>query len=118
MAGTVTRLSTVPFNEPGENPVNVAGYIAARALAGGVAESITIPSGGVYVRIAATDNIFYLVSSSGGSATVPADTDDGTACELLKVNGKAEWRLVPAGATTLSVISSGTPIVTASFYGV
>lgn len=111
----VSRLSTIPFNIPGLNPVNVPGYVAARLLGASTAESITIPSGGVYVRLAGTSDFFYSFSTT---ATVPGDTDDGTACELIKGNGGAEWRLVPNGATALSVISSGTPIVTASFYGV
>lgn len=113
MTAAVNRLSTVPLNEPGDNPRNVPGYVAARSLGAATAESITVPSGAAYVRLAGTDNFFY---SFTGTATVPGDVDDGTACELIKQQGEAEWLAVPSGATALSVISSGTPIVTASFY--
>ncbi len=113
MTASVNRLSTIPFNSPGDNPVNVSGYISARALGAGVAESITIPAGAAYVRIAATADLYY---SFAAAATVPVDTDDGSACELLKVNGNAEYRYIPPGSTALSVISVGASIVTASFY--
>lgn len=116
------RLSTVPFNTPGENPRNVPTYISARALGAAVAESITIPqgsasaaaaAGAAHVRIAANADIYY---SFATIATVPVDTDDGSACELLKAQSDAEWLIIPAGATVLSVICAGAAIVTASFY--
>lgn len=113
MPATPDRLSTVPFNEPGDNPRAVPAYVSSRLLAATTAESITIPPGSAYVRVAATDNIYY---SFTGVATVPGDIDDGTACELLKSQSNVDWLIVPSGATALSVISAGTPIVTASFY--
>lgn len=111
--GTPQHLGAVDVDEPGDNPRTEPGYVSARSLGAGVAESITIPPQAAYVRVAATADIFYKWAAG---ATVPGDVDDGTACELLKVNGEAEWLIIPAGATVLSVISSGTPIVTASFY--
>lgn len=114
MPGTVNRLSTVPFNMPGQNPVSACTYVSSKLLAAATAESITIPAGAVYVRIVATADIYYSFSTT---ATVPGDVDDGSACELLKTSGDPEWRLVPSGASALSVISATTPIVTASFYG-
>ncbi|MES2671604.1 MAG: hypothetical protein V4673_14470 [Pseudomonadota bacterium] len=111
--GTPTRLTTVPFNQPGENPHAPAAYVSSKLLAAATAESITIPAGVNIVRIAATADIFY---SFSGTATVPGDVDDGTACELIKTQCDPEWRMIPAGATALSVISAGTPIVTASFF--
>lgn len=115
MPAAVGRLTTVPFNEPGANPVDVPGYVSSRLLAANTAESITIPAGGVYVRLAGTADFYY---SFINNAVVPGDIDDGSACELIKGQGDAEWRKVPPGATALSVISAGTPILTASFYGV
>ena len=109
----VTRLSTVPFNTPGQNPRNVPGYVSSRLLGAAAAEAIAIPAGAHYVRIATTVDLFYSFSTT---ATVAGDTDDGSACELIKSAGPAEWLIIPAGATALSIISSGTPIVTASFY--
>lgn len=106
-------LSTVPFNEPGKNPFAVSGYTSSRLLAASTHEEITIPAKALYVRIAATDDIYY---SFTGNAAVPTDIDDGSACELINKYSGGEWRMVPPGATALSVISAGTPIVTASFY--
>ncbi len=77
--------------------------------------SFTIPAGAAYVRLAATADIYY---SFSGNAAVPGDVDDGSACELIKQQGGAEFLIIPPGATALSVISAGTPIVTASFYTV
>lgn len=107
------HLGAVDVDVPGDNPRNIPGYVSARLLAAATAESFTIPATALYVRVAATADIFY---SFTGVATVPGDVDDGTACELIKVNSDPEWLIVPPGATALSVISSGTPIVTASFY--
>lgn len=111
--GTPNHLGSIDVDVPGDNPRTLPGYVSARLLGAGVAESITIPAGVLYVRIAATADIFY---NFGGAATVPGDVDDGTACELIKVNSDAEYLIIPPGATALSVISSGTPIVTAGFY--
>lgn len=118
MTATPNRLTAVSLKEPGINPRNVPAYVAARALAANTAESITVPSVAApntiaYVRIAATADLYY---SFAGVATVPGDTDDGSACELLKLNGGAEYLMIPPGASALSVISAGTPVVTASFY--
>jgi hypothetical protein len=113
MTATPGLLTTVPFNEPGTNPVDPPAYVSARVLAANTAESITIPAHGNFVRLAGNADFYY---SFSGTATVPVDSDDGTACEMIKQQGDAEWRKVPAGATALSVIAAGTAIVTASFY--
>jgi hypothetical protein len=123
MTNVPNRLTAVDFNEPGGNPVDPPAYVSARVLAANTAENITIPAGvsaagaalGIasYVRLAGNADFYY---SFAGAASVPVDTDDGTACELIKVQCDAEWRKVPPGATVLSVISAGVCIVTASFY--
>lgn len=115
MAAALNRLTTVPFNDPGANPVDPPTYVSARVLAANTAESITVPAGAVYVRLAANADLYY---SFAAAAVVPVDTDDGTSNELLKQQGDAEYRKVPSVATTLSVISAGVAIVTASFYSV
>lgn len=113
MPVTPNRLTTLPFNEPGSNPVDVPSYVSARQLAANTAESITVPTGAAFVRLVGTGDFFY---SFSGTAAVPGDVDDGSACELIKAQGDPEWRKVPNGATTLSVVAASTPIVTASFY--
>lgn len=107
------NLAVTPVDSPGENPRSAPTYVCARLLAANTHEEITVPAKAAYVRLAATDNIYYIF---GANAAVPGDIDDGSACELLKTQGDAEYLIIPPGATSLSVISAGTPIVTASFY--
>lgn len=110
---TPSGLAVVPFNQPGENPHAPSSYVSSRLLAANTAESITIPANAKYVRLAATADVFV---NFAGTAVVPGDVDDGTAAELVKSQCGPDWRVIPAAATAISVISSGTPIVTASFF--
>ena len=82
-------------------------YVCARVLAAGVAESVTVPTGARYAVFSSTGDFYARFT---GTATVPVDTDDGTASEL-----NPGIRDV-SGLTTLSVISAGTPTVTVAFY--
>lgn len=113
MPNTPNRLSQLDMREPGANPYNAPSYVSARALAANTAESIAIPTGANMVRLAGNVDFYY---SFSGAAAVPVDTDDGTASEMIKVNSNPEWRLIPTGATALSVIAAGIGIVSASFY--
>ncbi len=90
-----------------------SGYILARLLGVATAESFTVPTNGRYVRLAGTTDFHY---STTTTATVPGDTTDGTACELVKANGPPEWRYI-GGVTTISVISAAACTLTASFFG-
>lgn len=85
-------------------------YVNARALAAGVAESISVPSGANMVFLNTTAHTYV---NMGGTAAVPTDLDDGSASALLSDGGQAYYL---DGVTTISVISAGTPIVTATFY--
>jgi|GEM_PF-2784273 len=109
-------LSVVPLNEPDENPTNPPAYVSARALGANSAETITVPAGARFVRLAGNAD-FYVAYGAGVTAVVPVDTDDGSSNELIKNNGGgAVWRSVQ-GLTALSVISAASAsIVTASFY--
>lgn len=103
-------LSDAALNFPSADGVN------ALSLAANVAETLTIPAGAVIVRLAATDNVFI---KSNAVATVPGDTTDGSASELLKLQGGSEtWRQL-SGVTSIGVITNaaGGAILTASFYG-
>lgn len=118
VADNISPLETLPFTvnmTPRRPPA--ADSVLSRLLGAAAAESITIPGAGAtkakYVRLAATDNIFVSWTTT---ATVPGDVTDGTACELIKSNADCEWFYIPPACTAISVISSGTPIVTASFY--
>lgn len=115
MAGTVTRIAPLNF-ELTDQPVNPAGYVNALALAANVAENMATPDTKAYlVRIAGTADIYIGWTAT---ATVPGDTTDGSASELVKVNGGSEtWRMV-TGIASFSVITAaaGGAVVTASFY--
>lgn len=111
MPAAPDSLSILPIGGA-QNPFAPSAYVLARALGVATAEDITVPTGGAYVRLAGTGDFYY---STTTTATVPGDTTDGTACELVKVIGPAEWRYV-AGVTAISVISPGACVLTASFW--
>jgi hypothetical protein len=95
---------------PGPDSVN------ARVLAAATPENINVPAtdprAANFVRLCATGDIYYSVN---GAAAVPAaDVTDGTASELLPA-GQELWLYIK-GVANISVISAGTPIVTATFY--
>jgi len=103
-----------PFVSPRNFPA--ADSVLARLLAASTAESITVPGTGAtkaaWVCLAATDDVFV---SFATTATVPGDVTDGSACPLLSKYKGEHWFFC-SGVTAISVISTGTPIVTASFY--
>lgn len=94
---SIRELSCLPFSDA----------INALSLAANTAESITIPSGARYVIFSGTAD-FYV--KSGGTATVPGDTTDGSASELNPTMRDLK------DVTTLSVISASACVVTAAFY--
>lgn len=86
-------------------------YVQARALAASTAETIIPPSWAKFVLFACTDNFYVNYTTT---ASVPGDTTDGSASEL----NPSMRRLIRNGSaiSSLSVISAGTPVCTASFY--
>lgn len=113
MANSAGQLSTVIYNQPGRNPYQPAAYVAARVLAANTAKSFTVPTNAKFVHLAATDNFYF---SCSGTAVVPVDADDGTSNELVPSTFGGTWLVLPSACTSISVISEGTPKVTASFY--
>lgn len=88
------------------------GYVDARVLAAGVAESHTVPTGAKHVLVTVTGNTFVNV---GGTAAVPAaDVTNGSA-SVLVVN--AVPRLFALnGATAVGVIASAVQTVCLEFF--
>lgn len=82
-------------------------YVLARVLGVATAESMTVPTGARYVLFSSSGDFHVSYTTT---ATVPADTTDGTACEL-----NPELRDI-TGVTTISVISPAAQLVTAAFY--
>jgi hypothetical protein len=82
-------------------------YVLSRSLAANVAEEMTVPSGATFAVFSATADFYANYTTT---ATVPGDVTDGTASEL-----NPSVRDIK-GVTAISVISSGTPVVTVSFY--
>lgn len=89
----------------------VPAYVLARALAASTAEAMTVPAGAQYVFLIHNGTATY--ARFDATATVPGDTTDGTASMLIPATGL--WVSLE-GVTTVSVISAGTPIVTATFF--
>lgn len=82
-------------------------YVLSKLLAASTAEGFTVPANARYVVFSSTADFYANYSTT---ATVPGDVADGTASEL-----NPGIRDI-SGVTTISIISAGTPIVTAAFY--
>jgi hypothetical protein len=90
----------------------VSDTINAHVLAASTAESDTIPAGAKYVVIKTTGPAFFRV---GATASIPADTTDGSAAEYIDVSSPTTVLLpsaqtntdgtVPASTTALKVQS-------------
>ena len=87
-------------------------YTDALVLAADTAETLTVPSVGSnkanYVSFSATCN-FYV--DYDATATVPADTSDGTASEL-----NPTIRFLNGNVTTISVISESACKITVNYF--
>ncbi len=88
---------------------NTSDFVNARQLAANTAESFTVPTGADYVNISSNVDI-YVNFTSGGTATVPGDVTNGSACAL-----NPQARAVIPGET-YSVISESAGHVTLEFY--
>jgi len=95
---SIRELSCLPFSDS----------INALALAANTAETLSIPAGARFAVFSGTVD-FYV--KTGGTATVPGDTTDGSAAEL-----NPTMRDI-TGASLISIISAATCIVTVAFYG-
>ena len=116
MAGTVINFEIDQNMNMGRAP---AQYVDARVLSATTAEEITIPAGATHVILDGSGafNYLFLASGSSSHATIPADTDDGTACAQINPNTDSQSRtFLCKNYAKISVISSGTPTVTAEFY--
>lgn len=111
MAGTLKQVNSEITNAQAiDAPTDVYG----RLLSAATAESIPVPDGANFVMLAGTDN-FY--ANYTATATVPTDSTAGDGAELIGVNKPNAWRRLPAGTgRNISVISAGTPIITACFF--
>jgi hypothetical protein len=89
-------------------------YVNARALAANTAEQVTVPgsAGEKYIAIfACSATPYYVLYGANPTATVPADTTDGTAAECNPTAYECE------GGQKFSIIAPATAIVTVAFYG-
>jgi hypothetical protein len=94
-------------NENSSFILDAPDYTDAKLLAASTAEAFTVPAGANYVNFSSSGDFYVNYSTT---ATVPGDVTDGTASEY-----KPGLRCI-TGIATISIISAGTPIVTASFY--
>lgn len=109
MAGVETKFQSFFDRHGAPTLIRPApGYVAARTLAASVAESVTVPPWAKYAIFASNGDFFAKCDTV---ATIPTDDDVGDASEL----NPAAWDV--SGKATISLISSGTPTITVSFYG-
>ena len=92
-----------------------ADYVSARAAVT-ASEQISVPADATHVILSGTLP-FHVTFGDNPVATVPADTDDGTACELVNPASPIESRtyMVKPG-TKIAVAAATAALVTASFY--
>jgi hypothetical protein len=90
-------------------------YIQARAAVT-ASEQITIPDGARYVVFSSTLP-FHFTMGTNPTAAVPADTDDGTAHELVIGDGPIESRtFICGGEAKIAVAAASATMITATFY--
>jgi hypothetical protein len=105
-----------------EKIVNVAGggrtpsgYVQARAAVTS-SEQITVPAGATHVIFSAT-GAFHVAFGADPTATVPADTDDGTASELVNPATPSESRtFYISGVAKIAVAAASSVMITAAFF--
>lgn len=90
-----------------------AGYVQAKALASGVAELVTVPSGATHVVMRGTADFAALAGGTGAAAAWPTDVSDGSASEL-----NPDFRRLRATDTHISVIAASSCVVTLAFHQV
>lgn len=90
-------------------------YVCARAAVT-TSEQITVPAGATHVVLSGTLP-FHVAFGENPTAAVPADTDDGTANELVNPATPAESRtFMVSGIAKIAVAAAAATVVTASFY--
>lgn len=90
-------------------------YVSARTAVT-ASEQITVPEGADIV-ILSGDLPFYAAFGANPAATVAADTDDGTASELVAPDTPVESRsFIVTGTAKIAVAADSAAKVTASFY--
>lgn len=84
--------------------------VLAKSLAANTAEAFVVPTNAKYVLFSAAGDFYANYTTT---ATVPGDTvlADAPASEL-----NPGMRYIPAGCTSISIISPSAIVVTASFY--
>lgn len=98
--------------EPVPAALPVATWVDSRILAANVAETYTLPTGGVFIGLTADVGPLYI--NFNAAAAVPvADVNDGTSAIMLRTDAGAPFILSPPFRTsTLSMISPVAAIVT------
>jgi hypothetical protein len=86
-----------------------ADFINALSLAAATAKATTIPTGAKFVLITPGAASYFRISAAA-AATVPGDVADGSASELIPLNGSVLRAIVPA--VTKGSITTGTALLT------
>lgn len=109
MAGTVNKLK--PLVRDGRVVgINRPTYTNTRVLAATVAEAIAVPAGATIVML--NGNVEFWANFVTTAAVPAADVTDGSSPVLVNY----PMLITIEGATSISVVSSYTCLVTASFY--
>jgi len=91
-------------------PVPMSDTINAKALSVNTPENDTIPAEARIVVITPSAACYVKIGATGNNATVPGDTTDGSASELIPVNGSIVRSL--QGARTRGYIAASSAALT------
>jgi hypothetical protein len=114
---TLRSLEVLPFNVNWPTRVPSTDACYQSVLADGVAETMLVPAGARFVRLAGTKDFYAAFGSTGVSATIASsDASAGNGTELLTYAKGEHWRFLGSEVAAISVISSSAQTVTAEFF--
>src|SRR5882757_10783936 len=104
---TLRSLEVLPFNVNWPTRVPSTDACYQTVLADGVAESVLVPAGARFVKLAGTKDFYVAYGSTALAATIAStDASVGNGTELLTYSKGEHWRFLGSNVAAVSVISS------------
>ncbi len=114
---TLRSLEVLPFNVGWPTRVPSTDACFQTLLADGVAETVLVPAGARFVKLAGTKDFYSAYGSTAVAATLAStDATVGNGTELLPYSKGEHWRFLGSTIAAVSVISSSAQTVTAEFF--
>jgi hypothetical protein len=114
---TLRSLEVLPFNVGWPTRVPSTDACYQKVLADAVAETVLVPVGARFVKLAGTKDFYAAYGSTSVAATIAStDSSAGNGVELLTYSKGEHWRFLGGDVAAISVISSSAQTVTAEFF--